>query len=196
LSGGGDGAAAGATGGDGAGSSPAGTSDRATGAPGGSLCTRAVGVPIVSALGVAGVTAALAAEAGAGLSSASVAFAAGAAEAVVAAAVTGAAVTAEPVADFARATGVLNSPLVEAITGAPAVAVFDALAAGAPASGFFGGAGSPRDESVRSADLNESRIFSAAAANCVRMCGICSKTVSAGSRSFISRGIKCWRKSP
>lgn len=140
---------------------------------------------MVSAFGVAGVTAAFATEAGAGVVSGSAAFAAGAAEEVVAAAATGAAVTAEPVTDFARATGVLNSPLVEAITAAPAVAAFDALAAGAPASGFFGAAG-----------LNESRIFSAAAASCVRMCGICSKTVSAGRRSFIRRGIRCWRKSP
>ncbi|PYJ87762.1 MAG: hypothetical protein DME70_05935 [Verrucomicrobia bacterium] len=97
-----------------------------------------------------------------------------------AAAVTGAAISGEPVTDFARATGVLSSPLVEAITGAPAVAVFAALAAGAPASGFFGGAG-----------LNESRIFSAAAASCERICGICSNTVSAGNRSFIKRGITC-----
>ena len=86
----------------------------------------------------------------------------------------------EPVADFARATGVLNSPFVEAITGAGAGAVFAALAAGAVAAGFLGGAG-----------LKESRIFSAATASCERMCGICSKTVSAGRRSFINRGMMC-----
>src|SRR3989440_4836721 len=95
----------------------------------------------------------------------------------VAAATTGAAISAEPVADFARATGVLSSPFVEAITAPPAVADFAALAAGAPASGFFGGAG-----------LKESRIFSAATASWERMCGICSNTVSAGNRSFINRG--------
>ena len=74
----------------------------------------------------------------------------------------------------------LSSPFVEAITAAGAAAVFEALGAGAAAAGFFGGAG-----------LKESRIFSAATANCERMCGICSKTVSAGSRSFISRGMRC-----
>ena len=100
----------------------------------------------------AGVTAAFGIDAGA--ASGSAAFAAGAAEALVAAVATGAAVIAEPVTDFARATGVLNSPFVEAITAARAVVVFAALGAGAPASGFFGGAG-----------LNESRIFSAAAAS-------------------------------
>ena len=111
-----------------------------------------MGVPIVSAFGGAGVTAAFGIDAGTG--SVSTAFAAGAADAVVATAATGAAVTADPVTDFARATGVLNSPFVDAITAAPAVAVFVALGAGAPASVFFGGAG-----------LNESRIFSAAAAS-------------------------------
>ena len=102
-----------------------------------------------------------------------------------AAATTDAAISGEPVADFARAAGVLSSPLVEAITGPATVAVFAGLAAGAPESGFFGGAG-----------LKESRIFSAAAASCERMCGICSKTVSAGNRSFIKRGMTCCRNSP
>src|SRR5436190_20476298 len=74
---------------------------------------------------------------------------------------TGAAVGSDPVADFARAAGVLSSPFVETITGAGAVAVFAALAAGARATGFFGGAG-----------LKESRIFSAATASCERMWGI------------------------
>src|SRR3954470_14973355 len=89
----------------------------------------------------------------------------------VAATTTGAAIGSEPVADLARATGVVSSPLVDAITGAPAVATFVALAAGAPASGFFAAAGG--------AGLKESRIFSAAATSCERICGICSKTVSA-----------------
>src|SRR3954471_24660597 len=97
----------------------------------------------------------------------------------VAATTTGAAIGSEPVADFARATGVLSSPFVEAITGPGAVATFTALAAGAAASGFFG------------AGLNESRLFSAATTSCDRMCGICSKTVSAGRRSFIRRGTRC-----
>src|SRR5437868_6272613 len=153
------GAGGGATGGEGAGSFPAGTSVRATGAPGGSLCTRAVGVPIVSTLGAAGVTAAfgiVGAEAAVG----SWAFAAGAADAAVTAA-TGAAVTVEPVTDFARATGVLSSPFVEAITAERAVTAFAGLDAGAPPSGFFAGTG-----------LNESRIFSAAAQSWARICGI------------------------
>src|ERR1700731_1875658 len=147
------GGAAGATGGLGADSSPAGTEARATGSPGGSLCTRAVGVPIVSAFGAAGDAAAFVADGIAG-STSSADFAAGAAVVVVAAAATGAAVGAEPVADFARATGVLTPPFVEAITAAPAVTALLALGAGAPASGFFGGAG-----------LKESRIFSAAMAS-------------------------------
>ena len=67
---------------------------------------------------------------------------------------TGAAISAEPVADFARATGVLSSPFVEAMTAAGAVAVFEGLDAGAPPAAFLGGAG-----------LNESRIFSAATAS-------------------------------
>ncbi len=92
-------------------------------------------------------------------------------------AVTGAAIAAEPVADFGRAVGVLISPLVEAIAAEGAVTVLVGLEAGGVASGFPGGAG-----------LNESRIFSAAMHNCDRICGICSKTVSAGNRSFINRG--------
>jgi hypothetical protein len=137
-------------------------------------------VPIVSAFAGAADAAAFVAEGITGSVEASATFAAGAA--VVAAAVnaTGSAVAEEPVADFARATGVLSSPFVEAITAAPAVAALAGLAAGAPASGFFAGAG-----------FNESRIFSAATQSCARMCGICSKTVSAGSRSFIKRGIRC-----
>src|SRR5438477_12396570 len=135
---------------------------RSTGAPGGSLCTRAVGVPIVSALGVAGVTAAFGIDAGAGGTVGSSAFAAGAASTAVVAVATGEAVTVEPVTDFARATGVLSSPFVEAITAEPAVTAFAGLGAGAPASGFFGGVG-----------LNESRIFSAATASWARLCRIC-----------------------
>ena len=104
---------------------------------------------------------------------------------VAAATATGSAVTVEPVTDFARATGVLSSPFVEAITAEPAVTALAGLGAGAPASGFFGGAG-----------LNESRIFSAATQSWARICGICSKTVSAGSRSFIKRGMRCWSTSP
>jgi hypothetical protein len=109
---------------------------------------------MVSVLGGDGVAAALATEGfgAGGQGSSAAALAAGAAETIVAAATTGAAVTVDPVADFARATGVLNSPLVEAMTAEPAVTVFEAPGAGAPASGFFNGAG-----------LKESRIFSAAA---------------------------------
>ena len=59
------------------------------------------------------------------------------------------------------------------------------LAAGAPASSSFGGAG-----------LKESRIFSAATQSWAQICGICSKTVSAGNRSFIKCGMRCWRRSP
>ena len=158
---------------------------RLTGAPGGSLCTRAVGVPIVSALGVAGVTAAFGIDVEAEAAAGSGAFAAGAADAAAAAAATGAAVTVEPVTDFARATGVLSSPFVEAITAEPAITAFAGFGAGALASGFFGRAG-----------LNESRIFSAATHSWERMCGICSKTVSAGNRSFIKRGMTCWSTSP
>jgi hypothetical protein len=66
------------------------------------------------------------------------------------------------------------------MTADSAVAAFAELAAGAPASAFFGGAG-----------LNESRIFYAARQSCARICGICSKTVSAGSRFFIKRGMRC-----
>src|SRR5207244_2881573 len=116
-----------------------------------------------ASVGTAGLAAGFAAEAGfgaaAGCGEAAAGFsgAAGAAETVVAAAATGAAVIAEPVTDFARATGVLNSPFVEAITAAPAVAAFDALGDGVAAAVFFGGAG-----------LNESRIFSAATASCAR----------------------------
>ena len=112
-----------------------------------------MGVPIVSAFGAAGPAAAFAADGG-GASADGSAFAAGAADVVVAAAATGAAVTAEPVTDFARATGVLRFPFVEAMAAAPAVTDLLALAAGAPASDFFGGAG-----------LKESRIFSAATAS-------------------------------
>src|SRR5205823_12596693 len=140
---------------------------------------------MVSAFGAAGITAAFGIDGGADALSDSAVFAAGAAETVVAPAATGAAVIAEPVTDFARATGVLNSPFVEAITAAPAVAAFDALGDVVAAAVFFGGAG-----------LNESRIFSAATASCARMCGICSNTVSAGRRSFINLGISCCRKSP
>src|ERR1043166_3816581 len=94
----------------------------------------------------------------------------------------------DPTTLFARAVGVLNSPEVDAIGVDSAVTVFAALGAGAPASLFSGSEGSPRDESIRSADLNESRIFSAAATSCARMCGICSYTVSAGNRSFMMFG--------
>src|SRR4029077_9728970 len=73
------------------------------------------------------------------------------------------AVMVDPTTLFARAVGVLNSPEVEAIGVDCAVTVFAALGAGAPASVFSGGEG-----------LNESRIFSAAATSCARMCGICS----------------------
>ena len=114
-------------------------------------------MPIVSTFWGAGLTAAFGIGGGAGEVSA------GAAEAVVAAAITGAAVAADPVTDFARATGVSTPLFVEAIAAAGAVTVFVALGAGAPASGFLGGAG-----------LNESRIFPAAPASCARICGICS----------------------
>jgi hypothetical protein len=106
---------------------------------------------MVSAFGAAGLTAAFGIEAATSRDSS--ALAAGATGGLLAAATTGAAVTLEPVTDFARATGVLKSPFVEAITAAPAVALFAGLDAGAPVV-FFGGAG-----------LNESRIFSAAAAS-------------------------------
>src|ERR1700716_2762386 len=69
--------AAGATGGVGAVSPPAGTEARATGSPGGSLCTRAVGVPIVSTFGAAGVAAAFAADGIAGSTTSSPPFPAG-----------------------------------------------------------------------------------------------------------------------
>src|ERR1039457_1757910 len=175
----------GTVGGSGASSSPAGTDARGTGGPGGSLCTRAVAVPIVSAgFANTGGAAALAAEGIAGSGETSTGFAIGAVVVVAAAAATGSAVTVEPVADFARATGVLSSPFVEAITAEPDVIALTGLGAGAPASGFFGGAG-----------LNESRIFSAATQSWARICGICSKTVSAGSRSFIKRGMRCWSTS-
>ena len=78
--------------------------------------------------------------------------------AVAAAAATGSSVTVEPVVDFARAVGVLSSPFVEAIAAGAAVTAFAGLGAGAPASGFFGGAG-----------LNESRIFSAATQSWARI---------------------------
>jgi hypothetical protein len=130
------------------------------------------------ASGGAGVTAAFGIEAGGGEAS-------GADVAAVAASVTGAAMGVEPVTDLARAAGVLTPARVDAMAAAPDVAVFAALGAGAPAVGFFGAAG-----------LNESRIFSAAAASCARMCGICSNTVSAGRRSFIMRGMTCWRNNP
>jgi hypothetical protein len=84
----------------------------------------------------------------------------------------------DPTTVLARAVGVLMSPTVEAIGVEPLVTVLTGLGAGAPASVFFGGAG-----------LNESRIFSAAMTTCSRICGICSKTVSAGKRSFMMRGI-------
>ena len=114
----------------------------------------------------------------------SAAFAAIAAAA--AASVTGAAVIVDPTTVFARAVGVLSSAAVEAIGVEPAVTALAAgLGAGAPASVFAGDIG-----------LNESRIFTAAAASCARMCGICSNTVSAGNRSFISAGIWCCRINP
>src|ERR1051326_2393859 len=91
---------------------------------------------------------------------------AGVSEIAAATAATGAAVRTDPVVDFARATGVLSSPFVEAITGPGAVVDFAALEAGAPASGFLGGVG-----------LKESRIFFAAPGSWERMCGICLKTV-------------------
>ena len=104
---------------------------------------------------------------------------------VAAAVVSGSAVTVEPTAVFARAVGVLKFPFVETIAGAPTAIVFARLGAAPPASVSFGGVG-----------RNESRIFSAAAASCARICGICSKTVSAGSHFSIKVGMKCWRMSP
>src|SRR5437879_5283335 len=73
------------------------------------------------------------------------------------------AVIVDPTTLFARAVGVLTSAAVDAIGVDPAVTTFSTLGAGAPASGFIGGAG-----------LNESRILLAAATSCARMCGICS----------------------
>ena len=130
-------------------------------------------MPIVSGFGVAGPTAAFGIVAGLGKVSAWAAFAAGAAETAVAAAATGAAIGLDPVTDFARAAGVSIPLFGDAIAAAGVVTVFVTLAAGAPASVFFGGADSPPDELVRLVDLNESRIFVAAAASCARMCGIC-----------------------
>src|SRR5437588_2003780 len=114
-----------------------------TGAPSG---TRAVGVPIVSGGLDSG---------GRGTGTFSSGFAAGAP--IVAA------VIVDPTTLFARAVGVLRSAAVDAIGAVPAVTAFAALDAGAPASGFAGGAG-----------LNESRILVAAATSCARICGICS----------------------
>ena len=72
------------------------------------------------------------------------------------------AVIVDPTTLFARAVGVITSALVETIGVDPAVAA--GLGAGAPASAFCGD----------TADLNESRIFCAAATSCARICGICS----------------------
>ena len=95
---------------------------------------RAVGVPIVSVFAGAGVSAAFGIDGDAGAASRLRHFSRPGLPMALAAAETGAAVAVEPVADFARATGVLSSPLVEAITAAPAVATFAGLGAGAPAS--------------------------------------------------------------